>query len=327
LDAASTDWARSVTVEIIGAGSYVPPGSRRSASTDDNTVPTRPAAAAAQHVEDIVSLMNEPEPALADVATNYVPEVEDTEDEEEAAALIDMPAPEPIAAVATPIVVPTPVMFDPETKAAVGRALRTVPFAAVAAPEPVKPKSRPKPVFTSDENVGTVIKRKKKTEKRKTKAQLKQEEKKKQGGFFGFFGKTKEDDDAAAMDKSMPTLDIGAIDVDLGNKAEYQGMALTRPPHRRVRHRRRHPSLHRRRSRSPDGSRPRGRARRRPHRTAATSTGTSTPDPPSSSATTAPPPATWLSSTWCPTSPSASTSCWLATSPSWAAGRWTSAVA
>ena len=224
LDAASTDWARSVTVEIIGAGSYVPPGSRRSASTEDTPVPTRPAAAAAQHVEDIVSLMNEPEPALADVATNYVPEVEDTEDEEEAAALIDMPAPEPIAAVATPIVVPTPVMFDSETKAAVSRALRTVPFAAVAAPEPVKPKSRPKPVFTSDENVGTVIKRKRKTEKRKTKAQLKQEKKKKQGGFFGFFGKKKEDDEAAAMDKSMPTLDIGAIDVDLGNKAEYQGM-------------------------------------------------------------------------------------------------------
>ena len=95
--------------------------------------------------------------------------MEDTEDEEEAAALIDMPAPEPIAAVATPIVVPTLVMFDPETKAAVGRALRTVPFAAVAAPEPVKPKSRPKRVFTSDENVGTVIKRKKKTEKRNAK--------------------------------------------------------------------------------------------------------------------------------------------------------------
>ena len=110
----------------------------------------------------------------------------------------------------------------------VGRALRTASFAAVGAkgpfitaPDPVKPK----PAVTSDENVGTVIKRKK--EKRKTKAQLKQEEKKKQGGgFFGFFGGKQKGEHEAAK-SAVTAMDSGAIDVDLGNRAEYRGM-LTR---------------------------------------------------------------------------------------------------
>ena len=220
LDAASEDWARSVTVEIIGAG--VVGGSKPSPAFEEELV-TRPAAAAAQHVEDIVTLMNEPEPELEDI-----PEVANVEDEEEAAALIDM-QPEPaVAAAAEPVFVPEPVMFDPEAKAMVGRALRTASFAAVGAkgpfitaPDPVKPK----PAVTSDENVGTVIKRKK--EKRKTKAQLKQEEKKKQGGgFFGFFGGKQKGEHEAAK-SAVTAMDSGAIDVDLGNRAEYRGM-LTR---------------------------------------------------------------------------------------------------
>ena len=91
----------------------------------------------------------------------------------------------------------------------------------ITAPDPVKPK----PAVTSDENVGTVIKRKK--EKRKTKAQLKQEEKKKQGGgFFGFFGGKQKGEHEAAK-SAVTAMDSGAIDVDLGNRAEYRGM-LTR---------------------------------------------------------------------------------------------------
>ena len=116
-------------------------------------------------------------------------------------------------------------------------------------------------------------------------------------------------------------MDSGAIDVDLGNRAEYRGM-LTRalrtaafvtvgatPPFIAVE--------------GEDGSPP---SRSIP-RMAATSAGTSTLDPPSSSATTLLPPATSSSSTWWRTSPSASTSSWWATSPSWAGGRWTSAAA